>query len=222
MPFSPSHLLCVAGIMTRTLAAVDDMVTETIWWLPINNLDGLGRSLEQEGAGRQKERGRKWEAEKGRRENQRREGKAWNESGLLVQPLRSWGSVQPDSPTRCSPVSCLSRRSKQRQRAWYLLSLDVQTEGTLEGISVHPWVIQLKRAEFQRRPLTHPRSYSQARRGQGQKPSFPIPELYPIQHTTSQPGLEMPPSSSTKKKKKKFTLTWNRQNSMHGRNKKDF
>lgn len=31
MPFSPSHLLCVAGIMTRALAAVDDTVTETIW-----------------------------------------------------------------------------------------------------------------------------------------------------------------------------------------------
>lgn len=39
--------------MIGALAAADDMVTETIWWFPINNLDGLRRNLEQGGAGRQ-------------------------------------------------------------------------------------------------------------------------------------------------------------------------
>lgn len=73
----PSHLFCVPGIMTRALAAIDDTVTGNIWWFPINNLDGLGSSLELEGAARQqKKRKRKWEAKIGRRENWRRERKA--------------------------------------------------------------------------------------------------------------------------------------------------
>lgn len=80
-PFPPSYLPHVAGIMTRALAAIDDMVTETIWWFPINNLDGLRRSLEQEGAGRQekkREKVRGWD----RREHWISEGKGKHEMSV--------------------------------------------------------------------------------------------------------------------------------------------
>lgn len=158
MTFSPSHLVCVAGIMTRVLAAIDDMVTETIWWLPINNLDGLGRSLEQEGVGRQeKDRARKGEAKTGR------ESKHEMNLGFSTSPTLSRVSMWPDSLTSSSwSLSWLWWKSKQRQHTWCLdgtPSLNVQTEGILESISLCPCVIQLERAGVQRQPLTHPRSF---------------------------------------------------------------
>jgi hypothetical protein len=205
--------------MTRALADVDDTVTKTIWWLPINNLDRLWRNLEQEEVGRQEREGENERLGQGGGK-ERKESKKWTWTWTLLPEPSVLKPHVGLHVTRFTDKQFLEPPTYQGTvNKWWLLAqyleetlrLNVQTEGTLEDIHLHPGIPQLD--------LDSWRSLGASRWGWGWKLRLPAPGLCQIQHTTSQPGGCLLPSPITTEKILCPDLN---QNSLQEGNMKDF
>lgn len=145
MSFSSSHLLSVAGIMTRVLADTDDMVTETTWWFPINNVDGMGRSVEQDGADRRKREG---EIERLRQGGEKAEEKGKQKMNLncSASPSQTRWECNQIHWQSVPEASYLSWKSKWTQQDGYLEGTQ-STGSNRRQCGNHQWYSRIARLE---------------------------------------------------------------------------